>query len=703
MPSTAALYYWCGIEPSFTTFWGEQSIISDTNKDALLEAMGIDVSSSESLEKAHYELDIKPWLDIVPSFQTCWQDAISLPFCFKQQDLKERIDWEIEVAGERVYKGSCVLEYLSQSGNYTHDEVVFQRRQIELPDLAIGYYKVNVSFKGQLHSTTLLSAPRQCYQPQISRSPLQEWGTIIQLYTLRSERNWGIGDFTDLKALIYLLAPFGAGVIGLNPVHALLPNLNDKCSPYSPSDRRFISPLYLDVEQVYGFSLGHVTKSQFEQIRVLREVDNVDYQRVYDLKIFILRCCFIDFYKQPDAKKIDGFLQFVELKQESLLAFSKFEATYQPIPEGAVVFEQQDWINFTEDMEQAFHCFLQWQSHLQMASIQRIARESGFLIGIYKDLAVGADGAGSEVNQDPNLFCQRAAIGAPPDPLAPLGQNWGMPPINPVILRRNNFDHFIELLRSNMADCGALRIDHAMSLMRLWWSPSEKDSSEGAYVNYPFDDLLKILCYESVSHKCAVIAEDLGVVPDAFRHAITEAGFYSNKVIYFEREENGDFRSPTALAKHALAMLNNHDVPTLRSWWVGSDIELRFNLGMYGDNSDLQSLLAERDNEKKLLLNKMAQLDVIGINQVNDYLSTEELTMPLLKSILIFSASTNCELFVLQLEDLLLMDEPVNVPGTFKEYPNWQRKLTKTIEAMGKEQSIIDLLKTVNEIRERGK
>lgn len=290
-------------------------------------------------------------------------------------------------------------------------------------------------------------------------------------------------------------------------------------------------------------------------------------------------------------------------------------------------------------------------------------------------------------------------MGAPPDPLAEKGQNWGLPPMDPATLRATGFSHFINLLRANMAHCGALRIDHAMGLMRLWWCPPGQTADFGAYIHYPFREMLGLLRLESVRNRCLVIGEDMGVVPAEFREALARANIFTNKLFYFEKLQDGRFRPAEEYEPRALAMLTNHDVPTIASWWIGSDLQLRQKLNLLEEGVDYEEVLVQRDMEKLRLLE---WLEVRGLVKRDQFatLLAEPMRQTLAAALLHGVSQCASQLFVVQLEDLELLEEPVNVPGTSYQYPNWQRKLAVPLEMLFSDERVQSLLRAIT--MERG-
>jgi 4-alpha-glucanotransferase len=293
-------------------------------------------------------------------------------------------------------------------------------------------------------------------------------------------------------------------------------------------------------------------------------------------------------------------------------------------------------------------------------------------IGLYGDLAVGANPSGSEVWSNQGLYVQGAAVGAPPDPLALNGQDWGIPPINPHALREQSFAPLIELLRVNMQPVGALRIDHVMSLFRLWWVPRGFGAMNGVYVHYPLEESIAGLVGESTRARCLVIGEDLGTVPDEMRRAMEERRLFHYKVMLFEKHSDGRFKLPHEYAQHALATATTHDLPPLRAWWQGDDLALRDRLGLYPSADTARQLHYERTNDRCAMLRALTELQLW---QWRDQEPMPEFSLTLARAIHLYLGQTHASLVLVQPEDLIGMTDPVNVPGTHTEHANWQRKL----------------------------
>ena len=712
--------YWHGVAAKYDNYRGEPVQVSLENRKALLKTMGVDISSEENVTRAAYELDVAPWNHwFPPLIVTSGQRNVIFFINLTPGDLALEFKWSLSGIEHQPSSGSFRPETCKEIGNYHYNEIRFTRREVPLPNLQPGYYQLKVTQGKRSASTTIAVTPATSYQPQWVGDQSKLWGFIVQLYTLRSERDWGIGDFSDLSQLIQFAADAGADVIGLNPLHTLLPDIKSYCSPYSPSDRRFINPLYIDIQIEPDYINSPVliewvmTDAVQELITTLRESSQVDYFQVKTLKYQLFEQMYRVFCKnelRQSTERAENFNAFVKEMGSSLEQHALYEVAKntwpncqfsKPVPEAVLKAgkgpEFDDLIAIHAEAINFFR-YLQWLAHCQLDACQKKCQKLGMKLGIIRDLAVGADTNGSEVLLNQKLFCRGAAVGAPPDPLAEQGQNWGLPPMDPAELRRSGFAHFIHLLQTNMSRCGALRIDHAMSLMRLWWCPPGKTADYGAYVYYPFNEQLGLLKLESYLNHCVVVGEDLGVVPGDFRDAMKQAKIFNNKVFYFEKESFDRFRAPQHYQEHSLAMVNNHDVATLSSWWDGIDLAFRNEFDLLEEGVTYEKICENRRFEKQQVLNLLKDQQLLPESwqqQIIDKPADQKLIFAILK----LNSRVNSQIFVMQLEDLMMMKEPVNIPGTFREYDNWKRKLTKTVAEVFKEPAIINLLAQINNTR----
>jgi 4-alpha-glucanotransferase len=557
-----------------------------------------------------------------------------------------------------------------------------------------------------------------CYQPPVFDAH-KCWGISVQLYTLRSARNWGIGDFRDLRELIELAAPLGCDVIGLNPLHALFTADAAHCSPYSPSSRLFLNPLYIAVEEVAEFSDSAPLQALYSQasfqtaLAALRAADKVMYEQVASLKLLALRLLyrqFVETHLQHDTPRAREFVEFAHRRGKALRLHALFEALDEYFhTQSPPLANWREWPDAYRDPQSMacaefalenrdsieLHLYLQWIADSQLADVQRDARERGMRIGLYGDLAVGANPNGSEVWSNQSLYVMGAAVGAPPDPLALNGQDWGIPPMEPSALRSQQCQPFAALLHANMQHCGALRIDHVMSLFRLWWVPQGFSAIDGVYVHYPLDALVEHVAHISDATRCLVIGEDLGTVPDEIRHAMATRNLYHYKVLFFEKDGNG-FRLPEHYERRAVATATTHDLPPLQAWWQGDDLQLRDALQLYPSADTAALLHREREQDRFALLRALRDRNLWQW-QEGDPLPP--FSFALARAIHLYLGISNAALVLVQLEDLIGMTDPVNVPGTHTAHANWQRKLTQPCADILRRNEVVESLQALTQAR----
>jgi 4-alpha-glucanotransferase len=474
--------------------------------------------------------------------------------------------------------------------------------------------------------------------------------------------------------------------------------------------------LYIAIPLVPEFQSCAAARERFadpsitQRLRELRGCERVDYRGVADLKFEIFALLYRDFCDRHLARSSERarmFHAFAAAGGDLLRMHARFDALDRYFR--ATLGLASGWLSWPEEFrdvnggaatgfaaanprEVEFYVYLQWLAHEQLRDAQALTRELGMTIGLYGDYAVGANPSGSETWVDQRSYRMGAEIGAPPDPLALKGQGWGIPPQDPHQMQVQRLQGFVRLIRNNMRYYGALRLDHVMALFRQWWVAAGYSPTEGAYVHYPLQQLLTVLSLESARSACLVIGEDLGVVPDEMRQAMPEYGLYHYKVLLFEKL-NGRFRRPDEYARRALATVTTHDMPTLRSYWEGRDIELRRRLNLYPSVEVEGDIVRERERDRELLLGALQEQ---GLRPAQPATPFDPFTPELAQALHLYLARSATALVALQIEDLLGETLPVNVPGTDREYPNWQRKVSADIEDMAARS---DLAGWLDEIR----
>ena len=715
-----------GIETQYVDAWGKPATIAESSKAKLLNTLGYDTSSDEKIQ-SQITQDIKSvWLSPLNPVQVVRNTqeinlAVRLPIELVNDD--HTLTVTCENGDVRTHQFTPVDQEMTTMAHI--DDVEFHEYVVTLPlDLPLGYHDVALSADDdEFARSRLIVAPEACYTPNEIKEGKKIWGLSVQLYCVRSEKNWGIGDFSDLALLIEKAAGVGADFIGLNPIHALYPANPNACSPYGPSSRRWLNYLYIDVTAIDGYDDASVqavvSSNEFKAtLEHARNVEHVDYEAVAHVKLAALKAVFDVYdakYLRKNTKQNKAFKAFVEAGGESLDMLAVYDALQSHLKAegkdswGWPVFpkEYKDYYNpavakFKSANEQdvKFYLFLQWIAAQQLELASNKATDAGMTIGLYRDLAVGVSEGSAEIWGNKDLYCTGASVGAPPDILGPLGQNWGLPPMDPRKLYEQGYQPIIDLFASNMASSGSLRIDHVMALLRLWWVVKGDNAKDGGYVYYPVDDLLGILALESHRNQSLVIGEDLGTVPEEIRSKLADNGVYSYRVFFFEQAEDGGFFSPSHYPVQSMSTLTTHDMPTLIGYWHCLDLELGKEIGLYPTEEILQTLYADRHENKQAILDTLHGHGSIGDNVGRDVNHTG-MNRELNNGMQVHMAGGSSALLSLQLEDWLEMDKPVNIPGTFDEYPNWRRKLTENIESMFDRHDINELASKLTHARKQ--
>jgi len=664
-----------GIEPAFLDAYGGEHVVSFETKRALLDARAGHLAVNDRL--------------VAPTVVAYENEPIEVWF----------------------FGGAQTYTLTTEDGSLTYDGRV-ESEPVRIADsLPLGYHTLAV--RGADETTaqaTVIVAPRRAYEPQSLRDG-RAFGLAVQVYTLRSDRNWGMGDFTDLRDFIAHAKSIGASTIGINPLHALDTTDPEAGSPYSPTSRFFLHWPYIDIEALPEFSASPAARELVAsaevqaRIELLRDGASVDYRGVTALKRDILEIVYRDFrtiLEGPDgSERAAAFLAWANGGGELLERFARYEAlterfasddgrtrgwlTWPPEyrdPSGEAV------ASFAAEARERieFFKYVQFGAEEQLALAGREARDLG--IGLYRDLAVGVDSNSADVWSLRDSYLLDASVGAPPDPMNALGQDWGLPPLDPLALRRSGYRPFADLLRSNMAHAGALRIDHVMALARLFWMPRGRPPAEGAYQRYEIDEMTAVVTLESVRAQCLVIGEDLGTVPAGFRERMLAAGICSYRLLLFEREWDGTFRPPEQFPALALASVGTHDLPTLPGYLLGRDIDVRERIGLIGPTVAEAERTARIAGCEQLFtaLERHAGLSASDTAVARAALGNAETETGILAPVVLaayrYIAQSPAKLVLVQIDDIIGERDQINLPGTFMQYANWRRKLAMSVEAI---------------------
>jgi 4-alpha-glucanotransferase len=692
-----------GVAVGYRDAWNRECRASPETLRAILGAMGLAAQTPADAAATKAWLEANAWSEVLPAaVVTVVGETAIVPIVCEAASI-DPLRWRLRLEGGERQEGTIELGALA---------VLAQRREgrrrllrLALPAgsrLPTGYHRLVVTLDGRDAETTLIVAPARCHLPAALGEDGRCWAVTAPLYALRSERNWGIGDFSDLTTLSVGAARWGAHAVGINPVHALFPVEPRHISPYAPSSRLFLNPLYIDVEAVPEFA--QITPPAPEARAALahaRGGDLVDHERVAALKEPVFDALYDVFAVRhlgaAPTERGAEFRRFQRQAGRALETYAAFATLHEHMYGERRCFAWRDWPAALRDAASVEvarfadarrarlerHQYLQWEADRQLGVAARRATEASLAIGLYRDLAVGVDPNGADAWADPTATITDASVGAPPDMLNMKGQDWGLAPINPRALQRDAHTPFVAALRANIRHAGVLRIDHAMSLMRLYWVPRGASPTEGTYVSYPFADLRRVLALESERQRCAVIGEDLGTVPDGFRATMAASGVLSYRVLLFEREADGRFLPPGAYPTLAAAAFTTHDVATLRGFWLGRDMEWRRRLDLYPTPEMGEVDRRDRRRDRRSLLEALIGAGVLPADAAERVLPSDDAPIygpELAEAVGRFLARSPARLVLMQIEDLLGEIEQANIPGTIDAHPNWRRKLSLSLD-----------------------
>ena len=506
-------------------------------------------------------------------------------------------------------------------------------------DFPLGYHRWRTH---EGHDRALIVSPGRCWLPAGGRA----WGWAAQVYATRSHASWGIGDLADLRVLRRWAQGLGAGFLLVNPLHAVAPTLPQEASPYLPSSRRFLNPLYLRVEEVPGADAVEL-RDLAEQGRALNASRRIDRDAVWALKREALRRVFE--VRRPDP----DFDRWRVARGEPLQRFALWNVLAER--------HGPDWRDWPPRLRDAqpgirneladrhsgeveLHAWVQWQ-------LDRQLREACRDMIVVQDLPVGVDGGGADAWEWRDQFAAGVAVGAPPDAFNAAGQSWGSPPLVPWRLRAAEYDAFVQSIRATLSLTGGLRIDQVLGLFRLWWVPEGRSPREGAYVRYPADDLLDIVALESHRAGALVIGEDLGTVEDGVREAMAERGMLSYRLLWFEDDD------PAAWRELSLATVTTHDLPTVAGLWTGTDLAEQHDHGMSDPTA------------RQRLLRRLGDLDPDA--------GPDQAVLAAYRRL----ARAPAMLLAATLEDAVLEERRPNMPGV-PSRPNWSQALPVPLEEL---------------------
>lgn len=693
------------VDREYYDIWGQPHRASESALRAILGSLGLAAENDEALRRSwealvsERESSILEPVTVAVSSQPVRILVRRLP-AERAQDVTATLTLEQGETLSYVWTAS-LLERAEEDG----------QELLPLPaGLPLGYHSLEVELRnaaGEIRrgKQRLILAPDRAYLPERLTTGGLLAGIAISLYGVRSERNWGAGDFTDLEQFVQWAAKdLGVSIVALNPLHAIHNREPYNTSPYLPLASFYRNYLYLDIERIPEMQHSRAAQTLLARDEVqgaiegLRASDLVDYEGVARLKRSFLKLLFREFLRREwrlGTERARAFESYIAAEGDLLDRF----ANYCTLDEVLHSKDRNLWIwpdwpgpfrdpGSEETRETArqhwrrvlYHKWVQWQIDEQLRQVQAAAKAAGMEVGLYHDLALATDSCGADLWAHRGFFAQGCRVGSPPDDFAPEGQDWAFPPPLPEAHRRNGYELFAQTIRKNSRHGGALRIDHFMRFYRLFWIPDGLPAREGTYVREPFEDLMRVLALESVRGRFMVIGEDLGTCPPEVREGMARYGVLSYKLFYFEKGPDGLQRPPAEFPHLALVSSTTHDLPTLAGFWGGRDIEARMAAGLASGEVWRQHQWDQRRVEKRRMVETLKRDGFLPADFPLEASDWPELTGELHNAVIGWLCSTPSAVMLLNEEDLTKETEQQNLPGTTSQHPNWKRKMKLSME-----------------------
>lgn len=662
----------CGVGTQFWAFDGSQQRVQDNTLIAVLGALGIDASSPALIDVALSHLDDDQWRHPLPPTVVAREgDAKQFPVHVTDgEPVEVWIDLDAEAGGgER--EAQQIDEFVPPR---TVDGRLTGRATFHIPaDLPLGWHELHARSNDGEYRTTLIVTPNTLALPQ----PLQHgsaWGLMAQLYSVRSKQSWGVGDLADLADLAWFSGQeFGADYLLINPLHAAEPTVPMTPSPYLPSTRRFINPLYIRVEDIRetGY-LSAADRSLIEwgadEVRDLNtDSGPIDRDAAWSAKKSALEVVFggersaarqaaFEQFRAGEGRGLEDFALWCVIKEDYPGANEEFPTGLQDpqSPQVAALRSEQG-----ERIE--FFVWLQWIADEQLAAAQRQAISGGMSLGIMQDLAVGVHPLGADAWALRTVIAAGASVGAPPDMYNQQGQDWSQPPWHPQELAKVGYKPYRDMIRAILRHAGAIRVDHVIGLFRLWWVPEGNSAADGAYVQYDHEAMIGILCLEAARANAIVIGEDLGTFEPWVRDYLAERGILGTSILWFEKDAQGKPLEPEHYRRMTLTSVTTHDLPPTAGYLAGEHVELRDRLGLL--ELPVQKVRQEAQRERNQMLRLLATRGLAGTA------ASERELVEALHTLIKQSPSV---LLGVSLADAVGERRTQNQPGTDQEYPNWK-------------------------------
>lgn len=689
------------------------------SKQTILTSLGYPAETDAQIEKSLFQIQKEVYSFLVSKTHVVrlseQEDTVIKIYLEKKQE-NETLTWKIITQEGEEFFDDVPLHLLPTVQEEIIGDTTYIQKELSLIlDLEMGYHDLEISVSGKKETSSLIIVPDTCYINEAISSDKKVFGYPVQLYSIRSKRNWGIGDYTDLQGLVDVAKKTGASFIGVNPLSALFQDNPNDASPYFPSSRLFLNPIYVDIDHIperdnnVQFQRWFSYPSIQRLLKVARKSKTVDYPAVMGLKKSAFKILFkrfrednFDLTGAATTKRGKNFNTFVKEKGDALYSFALFQVMRD---KSAASFSSMMWREWekgfqnpnSKEMKQFYKdhemdiLIVYYQQFVAFEQLnETIHKAQKLALGLYTDMPVGVSDNSAEVWSDQTSFMRGVTTGAPPDAFNLNGQDWSLAPFNPKVLHQTGYKAFRNVLRSMMHGAGAIRIDHAFGLMRLYLRVQK---ASGAYLTFPFKELTGILALESHLNKCVVIAEDLGTAPDGFSDEMMRLNAFSFKIMHFERNWHG-FIQPQHYPNYSLISTGTHDLPSYVAYYKEMDLELAKKMKTIS-LEQYQSHKENRKVEKQLFVEAFKKQN-FEIEHIENEKTVPSWFVP---SVYKYLSLTNSKILLIRPEDVFEMEEQFNLPGTYMEYPNWRYKLPVFLEDMLQDSRLKNIIKIVKENR----
>ncbi|AEV75266.1 4-alpha-glucanotransferase [Mycolicibacterium rhodesiae NBB3] len=658
-----------GVATEYDDWTGSRVTVAESTLVGVLDALGVAAATEDRRRAALTDHDRDHWSRSLPPVVVSRSGTTSTFWVHVTHGDPVRL-W-IRLEDGSVRTGLRQLE--NNRAPYDLDGRLVGEASFELPaDLPLGYHELHLQLGISDISAPVIVSPASLEPP-----PGRTWGLATQLYSVRSQTSWGVGDLTDLTDLaVWSASRHGAGFILVNPLHAAAPSPPMEPSPYLPTSRRFVNPLYLRVEAIPEFAYvthrGRVRKARENAQARAKRARLIDRDAVWKFKRAALHTVFredrsagrtlaYEAYRRREGSSLDDFATWCALAEKYGADWHDWPTDLRHPASPAVT---EFAAEHPEDVD--FHRWLQWQLDEQLTAAQATSVAAGMALGIMHDLAVGVDPNGADAWALQDVLALGVTAGAPPDEFNQLGQDWSQPPWRPDELANQAYAPFRALVNTLLRHAGGVRIDHIIGLFRLWWIPKGAPPTDGTYVRYDHEAMLGIVALEAHRAGAVVVGEDLGTVEPWVRDYLSERGLFGTSILWFEFDRDGDGGPLPAerWREYCLSSVTTHDLPPTPGYLAGEHVRLRDELGLLTRSAE-EELAADRRQQAAWLdeLRRVGllsgDLEETGVDQV-------------VSALYRYLGRTRSRLLSLSLADAVGDLRTQNQPGTTDEYPNWR-------------------------------